>query len=78
MSLDKLRADWEKAEARAHKLTAQKDEIRDKLRAATEDAARAQKTLNDAEAAQALADREDLTDDAKAATADRLGLTLPG
>jgi hypothetical protein len=77
MSLDKLRADFEKAEAKAYRLTAQKDEVRDKLRAATEDAARAQKALNDAEAAQALADRDDLTDDEKAATADRLGLTLP-
>jgi hypothetical protein len=38
---------------------------------------RAQKAYADAVAAEALADRDDLTDDEKAATADRLGLTLP-
>jgi hypothetical protein len=77
MSADKLRGDWEKAEAKAHRLTAQKDEIRDKLRQASEDAGRAQKAYADAVAAEALAGRDDLTDDEKAATADRLGLTLP-
>jgi hypothetical protein len=55
MSVDKLRGDWEKAEAKAHRLTAQKDEIRGKLRQASEDAGRAQKAYADAVAAEALA-----------------------
>lgn len=77
MSVEKLRADYEKAEQKAYKLQAEKDELRDRLRDAVEDAAAKQKTLRDAEAAQALVDRDDLTDDARRDLADRLGLTLP-
>lgn len=78
--LDKLRSDAEKAEQRAQKLMAEKDEavqkVRDKytdrLRDANDEAAAAQKALCDAEAANALLDRPD-----GPSVAEALGLTLP-
>lgn len=84
--IDKLRSAYEKAEADAQKIMAEKDEalskIRDrygdKLRAANDDAAAAQKRLGDAVAAQALANRTDMDDAAKQNLATRLGLELPG
>jgi hypothetical protein len=83
--IDKLRAEYERAEAKAHALQAEKDEAaqkvrekyRDRQRDANADAAEAQKALCDAEAAQALADRDDLDDDGKIALAGALNLTLP-
>lgn len=75
-SVDKLRSDYEKAEAKAFKLTAQKDEVRDKLRAATDDAAAAQKALADALAVEALADRDDIGDAERERIAESLGLDL--
>lgn len=78
--IEKLRAEYEKAEAAAHKLQAEKDEAMqkardrffDRQRDANEKAARAQKALCDAEAAAALVGR----DDAETVAAN-LGLTLP-
>lgn len=66
-TLDKLRADYEQAEAKAQKIMAEKDDaiakIRDKytdrLRTANDDAAAAQKRLLDAEVVEALRDRPD-------------------
>lgn len=78
--IDKLRSDYEAAEAKAQKLMADKDEalekVRDRygdrLRKANDDAAAAQKALADAEAAAALVGREDAE-----LVASNLGLTLP-
>jgi hypothetical protein len=83
--IEKLRSDYGAAEAKALKLQADKDEamqkvldrFRDRQREANDDTAAAQKALADAEAAQALADRDDLGDLDKAALASALGLTLP-
>jgi hypothetical protein len=75
-SVDKLRSDYEKAEAKAFKLTAQKDEVRDRLRAATDDAAAAQKALADALAVEALAERDDIGDAERQRIAESLGLDL--
>jgi hypothetical protein len=79
-SIDKLRGDYESAEAKAQKLMAEKDEamgkVRDKyaekLAVANDEAAAAQKALCDAEAAAALVGRDDA-----AVVANNLGLTLP-
>ena len=96
--IEKLREEYQSAEQKAQKLMFDKDEailkVRDrygeKLRAANDDAAAAQKRLADAEAAQALAERRDAAvaatvDDAAAMRerqnygliAANLGLTLP-
>jgi hypothetical protein len=72
--LRKRASDDEKA---AQRLMADKDKLREKLRKATDRAAVSQKALLDAEAAEALAGRDDLTDAEKAGLADRLGLELP-
>ena len=85
MDIDKLREKYEAAEAKAHKIQADKDEalqnvrdrFGDKLRKANDDTAAAQKELADAEAAQALADREGISDEERQRIADQLGLTLP-
>ena len=77
---DDLRDKYEQAEAKAHKLQADRDEalakVREKhdqpLRDAIDEAAAAQKAYLDAEAAQALVGRPD----AEKVAAD-LGLTLP-
>lgn len=80
---DDLRKAWEQAEAKAHKLQAQKDaamdkarEVRDrlapKMREANQAAADAQKAYLDAMAAEALLDRPD-----GEAVANSLGLKLP-
>src|SRR5690242_6105628 len=63
--IDKLRADWVKAEEAAHKLQSEKDEAMQKVRdrffdrraEANRKAAEAQKALCDAEAAAALRER---------------------
>jgi hypothetical protein len=78
--IDKLRAEYERAEAHAHSLQAQKDEAaqklidkyRDRQRDANQKAAEAQKALCDAEAAAALVGRPDAE-----TVAANLGLTLP-
>jgi hypothetical protein len=78
--IEKLRADYERAEAKAHSLQAQKDEAaqklidkyRDRQRDANQKAAEAQKALCDAEAAAALVGRPDAE-----TVAANLGLTLP-
>jgi DNA-nicking Smr family endonuclease len=78
--LEKLRSDWEKAEEKAQKLMADKDEAlakvrdryTDKLQDANDDAAAKQKLYLDAEAAQALVGRPDAE-----TVASNLGLTLP-
>jgi hypothetical protein len=78
--IDKLRTEYEQAEAKAHALQADKDEAmqkvldkyRDKMRAANAKAAEAQKAVCDAEAAAALVGREDAE-----TVAANLGLTLP-
>jgi membrane-bound lytic murein transglycosylase B len=83
--IEKLRGEYEAAEAKALKLQADKDEamqkvldrFRDRQREANQDTATAQKALADAEASQALADRDDLSDAEKLALAANLGLTLP-
>lgn len=83
--LKKLQADSKSAEKAAQALMAEKDEamqkVRDKywkrLQDANDKAAAAQKEWMDAEAAQALMDRDELSDDGKRALADSLGLTLP-
>lgn len=80
-----LRNEYAAAEQRAQQLMAARDEaLRElheqhdaDLRRATDDAARVQKELCNAEAAHALADRQDLGDDDKTRLADSLGLTLP-
>lgn len=85
-NLDQLEQAWRDAEARAVKLQNDKDEalqkVRDRFadrqRAAVDEAAAAQKAWLDASAAQALADRDDLDEQAKQTLADNLGLTLPG
>lgn len=77
---DDLKAKWEKAEADAQKLMADKDDAvakvfaryADRLQKANQRAADAQKEWNDAVAAQGLVGRDDAED-----VADRLGLTLP-
>lgn len=76
---EKLREDWEKAEANAQKLMGEKDDAIDKVRArygdrlrmANDKAAAAQKRFLDADAADALRDRPD-----GQAVAAALGLTL--
>jgi hypothetical protein len=78
--LEKLRGDWERAEAKAIQIQNDKDEAIDKIRAkygdkqrdAVNDAAAKQKTFLDAEAAQALVGRDDAE-----IIAEALGLTLP-
>jgi DNA anti-recombination protein RmuC len=78
--LDKLRADYEKAEQHAQKIMADKDDAvakvqekyGDRLRKANDQAAAAQKALMDAEAANALLDRPD-----GQSVAEALGLELP-
>lgn len=78
--IEKLRADYEKAEEQAYKLQADKDEamqkVRDRFfdrqRDANQRAADAQKALCDAEAAAALVGRDDAE-----IVASNLGLTLP-
>jgi chromosome segregation ATPase len=78
--LDKLRAEYEQAEAKAHALQSDKDDAlqkitdkyRDKMRDANEKAAEAQRALCDAEAAAALVGRPDAE-----TVAANLGLTLP-
>lgn len=78
--LAKLRTEFEKAEQKAQKLQADKDQalekvrdrFNDRLAAAVDDAAAKQKALNDAEAADALLDRPD-----GETLARTLGLTLP-
>jgi hypothetical protein len=83
--LKKLREEWETAEAKAIQIQGEKDKAIDDVRAkygeqqrnAGDDAAAKQKLFLDADAAQALADRDDLDDDGKRALADSLGLTLP-
>ena len=78
--IEKLRAEYQAAEQKAQKLMFDKDEailkVRDrygeKLRAANDDAAAAQKRLADAEAAAALVGRPDAE-----IIAANLGLTLP-
>lgn len=83
--LDMLRDDYAAAERKAQQLMAARDAALcdlhnthdDGLRDATNAAAALQKTLCDAEAAHALADRQDLQDQDKARLADTLGLTLP-
>jgi hypothetical protein len=78
--IDKLRAEYERAEAHAHSLQAEKDEAaqklidkyRDRQRDANQKAAEAQKALCDAEAAAALVGRPDAE-----TVAANLGLTLP-
>jgi hypothetical protein len=78
--IEKLRADYERAEAKAHSLQAEKDEAaqklidkyRDRQRDANQKAAEAQKALCDAEAAAALVGRPDAE-----TVAANLGLTLP-
>jgi nucleosome binding factor SPN SPT16 subunit len=90
--IDKLRADYERAEAHAHSLQAQKDEAaqklidkyRDRQRDANQKAAEAQKALCDAEAGEALRERHaaamDAGDESEAASivalASNLGLSL--
>lgn len=79
-NIDKLRKNYEDAEAKMFTLQAKKDEamqdVRDKymgqLREAIDKAAAAQKELCNAEAAAALVGRDDA-----AAVAENLGLTLP-
>lgn len=83
--LQTLRDDYAAAEAKAQELMAARDAAlrdlhntyNDPLRDATNAAATLQKTLCDAEAAHALADRQDLPAQDKARLADALGLTLP-
>lgn len=83
--IDKLRAEFEQTEAKAQNLMAEKDDAvqkvrekyADKLRDLNNQAAAVQKKLNDAEAAQGIADRDDLDDDGKQRLAENLGLTLP-
>ena len=66
-NLNELRKKWEDAEAKAHKLQAEKDEAlaklreryADKLRGAVDEAAAAQKELLDAEVVESLRDRPD-------------------
>lgn len=78
--LKKLRSDYEKAEAKAQKIMADKDEalakirerFTERLQAANDDAAAKQKVWADAEAANALLDRPD-----GGLVAERLGLELP-
>ena len=78
--LEKLRSDLEKAEEKAAKIMADRDEallkvrerFDDRLRAANDDAAEAQKAVCDAEAAEALVGRDDAE-----IVANNLGLTLP-
>lgn len=65
--IDKLRNDYEKAEAKAQKIMADKDDALqkvldqygDRLRKANDDAAAAQKELLNAEAVESLKDRPD-------------------
>jgi hypothetical protein len=79
-TVEELRARFEKAEAEAQKVMADKDDalakVRDryaeKLREATDHAAERQKEWLDAEAAAALVGRDDAE-----AVARTLGLTLP-
>ena len=82
--LDKLREEYEAADAAAVKLSAEhhektqkavrdlKDRYHDRIWEANRKAAAAQKAYLDAEAAAALVGRDDARE-----TADRLGLTLP-
>lgn len=80
MSVEKLQADWEKAEAHAVKLSNQYSEARekarerfqDRVREANQKAADAQKRLNDAKAIEGLKGRDDAEEVAAA-----LGLELP-
>lgn len=88
--LDELQQRYEAAEAKAHKLQADRDEalakvrdrFNDRLRAAVDDAAQAQQELLDAQVLDSLADRPETERDAFAATirqqspdlAERLGL----
>jgi len=76
MSVDKLRAAFEKAERHAQDLQAEKDALRDKLRDANEKAAAAQKEWNDAVATKALKERDDINESERQQIADRLGLDL--
>lgn len=84
-SIDKLQGDFEKAEAKLFKLGNEYDDAKAKLRErfqdrlakASEEARDAQKALADAQAAQALADRDDLADAQKRALAGTLRLELP-
>jgi hypothetical protein len=79
-STDKLREDWQKAEAEAIRIQAEKDKAIDEIRAkygdrqrkAVDEAAAKQKVYLDAEAAAALVGRPD-----GPAVAAALGLTLP-
>jgi regulator of replication initiation timing len=75
--LKQLRKDAKDAEAEAQRLMREKEKLRKQIAKATETAAAKQSLLCDAEAAHALADREDLSDEEKAAKAQNLGLKLP-
>jgi hypothetical protein len=60
MSIKKLQQDAERAEANAQRLMAEKDDLRDAVREATDKAAAAQKALLDAQVVAAALERDDL------------------
>jgi regulator of replication initiation timing len=60
MSIEDLQQEAERAEAEAQRLMAEKDELRDALREATDEAAAAQKRLLDAQVVAAALERDDL------------------
>jgi ElaB/YqjD/DUF883 family membrane-anchored ribosome-binding protein len=83
---DKLRADFEKAEEQLQKegqayddaKAKLRDRYQDKLARLSEKARDAQTAYANALAAEALAERDDLTEDQKQLLAGQLGLTLAG
>jgi ElaB/YqjD/DUF883 family membrane-anchored ribosome-binding protein len=83
---DKLRADFEKAEEQLQKegqayddaKAKLRDRYQDKLAKLSERARDTQQAYANALAAEALAERDDLTDEQKQLLAGQLGLTLAG
>jgi chromosome segregation ATPase len=75
--IDKLREEYEQAERDAQAIMAEKDELRDRLRKATDAAAAKQKEWMDAEATAALIERYPDPDERRAVMTAR-GLDLPG